>query len=424
MKDSELEAILKNALNDDVLPPPELNAKLMERLALKKKKTFFNLNFKGVAAAAVIVLIATGVFVSDYDFKKFTNNTEISSNVENKFVADNYQKKSETNNSEYDSGMQEDTKTENADKEPALSATEVSERYRSIKSKVSDVKSDSSSNKMSDLSDKKKESTVIASSGTVDDVSSDTEETFVDNSLISGSSDKFEYKYLEIAAEGIGKALDSLNETVNSYLGELYEQHYSYPMVASSYNNANEIVMSKSIEGSSPAPALKGEYKKFSGSAESTGGGEIKQNSAMTENAAEDTDTHEAHNDYQVLTDSKDYYCVRVNTEFADMPDVIYSNTYTVDKKAEAIVTLDDVYSENKNYKTELYENICNQMKERMEKDENTEYFIGEYGFSEIKGDEDFYINDRNDVIITFDKGTVAPYNQGESVFNVGNPNK
>ena len=97
------------------------------------------------------------------------------------------------------------------------------------------------------------------------------------------------------------------------------------------------------------------------------------------------------------------------------------NETYTIDKKKEAIVALDDLYSDNVNYKAELYDNICSQMKERMKENDNIQYYI-DYGFSEITGNEDFYFNNAEEVVITFEAGAVAPYEQGQSSFNVGTP--
>lgn len=142
----------------------------------------------------------------------------------------------------------------------------------------------------------------------------------------------------------------------------------------------------------------------------------------MSLEAAEDSaaDMPEVKASYEVMADTDNYYSVRVDA-VADVGFIDeLSNHYTVDKNKESVVTLDDVYSDVPEYKERLYDNISSQMKQRMKEDENVQYYIGDGGFTGISGNEDFYMNDREEVVITYERGIVAPYSQGESVFNVG----
>ena len=70
LKDFELEAILKEALADDSVPPPELNAKLVKRIKQKKKRPSYVFNMRYAAAAAVIIVVGGAAVFSNGGFTK------------------------------------------------------------------------------------------------------------------------------------------------------------------------------------------------------------------------------------------------------------------------------------------------------------------------------------------------------------------
>ena len=60
MKDSEFEAILRQALTDDTEVPKELNEKLMRKISVRKKVRYFPVNGLKYAAAAAVVAVGVG----------------------------------------------------------------------------------------------------------------------------------------------------------------------------------------------------------------------------------------------------------------------------------------------------------------------------------------------------------------------------
>lgn len=127
---------------------------------------------------------------------------------------------------------------------------------------------------------------------------------------------------------------------------------------------------------------------------------------------------------YTVLTNNDRYFSIKIQTEISMASTNAFNKFFTIDKKSEKLVTLDDLYASDPDYKKKLYDNIVNQMQEQMKNDDSVMYFLGddEFGFSfkEITGKENFYINDADEVIISFDKYEVAPGAMGICEFNVG----
>ena len=68
---------------------------------------------------------------------------------------------------------------------------------------------------------------------------------------------------------------------------------------------------------------------------------------------------------------------------------------------------------EGTGYVNVISENIKEQMKERMEKNPEEAYWLNDEiidgNFEKIDKNQDFYINDKNQLVICFDKYDVAP---------------
>lgn len=425
MKDSEFEAILKEALTDDRIPSEELNARLMKRIANKKKMRFFGFDVRYAAAAAVVIAAGGAALLSNNVFIRPGSVNELA-----RETADTYGYSDSGNDSigKYtDNAPYTEEKTQSEAKTDTTSEQSAAESITGSKQNNSTAKKNEAKPVMSDKDNSaqssaksRAESIIVSrpkSSDTAQKESTAPEAAqaaVTDLSGEKGTESNTLNKYIEIAAEGIGKALDSLNLTVNGYIGELYATH-----------NAEMPAVSAARSYIAPAAgsAKQAQTESLDGIAGGSGGSAKKQPEiALDSDVAEDVAVKaepQANNSYEVLCNSEKYYSVKINTEFEDEPGTLYTKTYTVDKKKEAVVTLDDVYSGKPGYKAELYDNICSQMERQMEQDKDIQYYIG-YGFSEITGEEDFYINSAEEVVITFDAGTVSPYKQGESSFNVG----
>ena len=91
---------------------------------------------------------------------------------------------------------------------------------------------------------------------------------------------------------------------------------------------------------------------------------------------------------------------------------------YNFDLESQKEITLKDFYGED--YKRIIDEQIMNQIKERIAQ-EDAIYFEG---FEGIKEDQVFYINEKGNPVIVFDKHEIAPEFMGMQSFEIVNPAK
>lgn len=87
----------------------------------------------------------------------------------------------------------------------------------------------------------------------------------------------------------------------------------------------------------------------------------------------------------------------------------------TIDKKNEILITLPSLFKDNK-YIEIISENIKEQMREQMKSDSKKIYWIADESgnnnmniFKEISENQNFYINDQSQLVISFNKYEVAP---------------
>lgn len=125
-------------------------------------------------------------------------------------------------------------------------------------------------------------------------------------------------------------------------------------------------------------------------------------------------------NDYKIITNNDKYFSVEVTTCLVMAGGTEFKRDFTVDKASEKVISLEDVFGGDDDWKNKLYENIKAQMEKEMAENDAAMYFIGENGFNEITGDENFYITEGGDVVITYDEYAVAPGSMGVVSFNVG----
>ena len=423
MKDSEFEAILKQALADDTEVPKELNEKLMKKISARKKVRYFPVNGLKYAAAAAVVAVGVGALVNGGYFsdKKGNDKSNIALTDKNSF---NDSSKINPDNSEKPTEAPE-VKTAEADTEQKQNSTSSAAEIKSENIKTNknaeSGKSTAGTKKSSQNPTAKQSDTAysIAYMGKPVQNEKEADIKAYTESVSAADTDDNGYKYLEIAADGIGKALESLNIMANDYIDGHYTAYtalakgssdtvmFSMANLQAAENDAGADSENITAKQSAPIPDDENEVRSM----------RMGANEALEDSAA---DMPEVKASYEVMADTDNYYSVRVDA-VADVGFIDeLSNHYTVDKNKESVVTLDDVYSDVPEYRERLYDNISSQMKQRMKEDENVQYYIGDGGFTGISGNEDFYMNDREEVVITYERGIVAPYSQGESVFNVG----
>lgn len=132
--------------------------------------------------------------------------------------------------------------------------------------------------------------------------------------------------------------------------------------------------------------------------------------------------------DYCVVTDNDNYFTLKISTVVAMGGSNSFEKYYTIDKKADKLISLSDLFDSSFDYKTYIYNNILEQMKKNMANDESLTYFIPSgdfddaFAFTNITGNENFYVGDNGNVVICFDKYDVAPGYMGLVNFEVPMP--
>ncbi|WP_129690776.1 DUF3298 and DUF4163 domain-containing protein [Gottfriedia acidiceleris] len=128
---------------------------------------------------------------------------------------------------------------------------------------------------------------------------------------------------------------------------------------------------------------------------------------------------------YEVKTDNEDILSIEryvVNTAASSSTTMKFD---TIDKKKEILLSLPILFKD-KSYVKIISENIKEQMKDQMKKDESKVYWIPEANldysidpFVSIKDNQNFYINNDHKLVISFDKYEVAPGYMGVVEFTI-----
>ncbi|SDK92598.1 DUF3298 domain-containing protein [Natronincola ferrireducens] len=127
------------------------------------------------------------------------------------------------------------------------------------------------------------------------------------------------------------------------------------------------------------------------------------------------------HAGYEIKTDTDSILSIGryiVNTVGSSSTTFQYD---TIDKKNQLLITLPSLFKDS-GYIEVISANIIEQMKEDMEKNPDKVYWIGDNDlsvFEKIDGNQSFYINKDNKLVISFDKYEVAPGYMGVVEFEI-----
>lgn len=133
----------------------------------------------------------------------------------------------------------------------------------------------------------------------------------------------------------------------------------------------------------------------------------------------------EVNTDYQIVCDNDRILSIQLNTTVVMAGSNIYSKCYTLDKKTGRILELKDLFTEGADYQKVLSEEIIRQMKQQMKEDDTKSYFLDtedvgdDFDFTEIKVDQNFFIDKDRNLNISFDKYEVAPGYMGACSFKI-----
>lgn len=119
----------------------------------------------------------------------------------------------------------------------------------------------------------------------------------------------------------------------------------------------------------------------------------------------------------EVISTTEDYFTLKLICYQAAGSGYEENHFYTIDLKTGERVKLKDLFKEGSDYITAISENIKKQMKEQMAADENVIYNldsdIPEWDFKAITDETSFYLNDKQEIVICFNEGDVAPMYMG-----------
>ena len=123
-----------------------------------------------------------------------------------------------------------------------------------------------------------------------------------------------------------------------------------------------------------------------------------------------------------VIENNKYWFTLKLTiSELAASSDLKYKY-YNIDKRTDEIVKLSDLF-DDENYKKAISEEIKKQMISRMEKDNNVVYWIDEeneeWNFNMIEGNQNFYLSNKGNIVIVFDKYEVGPGATGAPEFEI-----
>ncbi|MCC3867714.1 anti-sigma-V factor rsiV [Terrisporobacter mayombei] len=123
---------------------------------------------------------------------------------------------------------------------------------------------------------------------------------------------------------------------------------------------------------------------------------------------------------YEVINENDNVLSLVIYNYYAQGSSSTTRKFYNIDKKNQTVLTLEGMFK-GSDYVNVISENIKSQMRERTKKDPNDVYWIDDEMdiFTKIKKDQGFYINDKNEIVICFDKYEVAPGASGLVEFTI-----
>ena len=127
--------------------------------------------------------------------------------------------------------------------------------------------------------------------------------------------------------------------------------------------------------------------------------------------------------DSEVVSATDDYFTLKLKCYQGAGSGYAFNYFYTINLKTGERMQLKDVFKDGADYITPISRNIKKQMKEQMEADENVTYWldneIEEWNFKKITEDTSFYLNEKGQVVISFNEGDVAPMYMGIVEFEI-----
>lgn len=137
-----------------------------------------------------------------------------------------------------------------------------------------------------------------------------------------------------------------------------------------------------------------------------------------------DNDGHyELLSHYSVVCDNAHYLSIRFDTSIVMAGATQTVTTFTIDKASGEVVSLLDILENDLTMLDAISENIKSQMRTRMENDSTQQYWLDSevdaWNFDHLDGDESFYFDENDQLVIEFNELDVAPGYMGVVSFTI-----
>lgn len=126
---------------------------------------------------------------------------------------------------------------------------------------------------------------------------------------------------------------------------------------------------------------------------------------------------------HEVIQSTEQYFTLKLMYYMGSGSGTQWNYYYTIDLTTGERLALKDLFVEDADYIGIISEEIKSQMREQMAEDDNKYYWlddeIEEWNFKSITDDTQFYINENNNIVISFNEGDVAPMYMGVVTFEI-----
>lgn len=127
---------------------------------------------------------------------------------------------------------------------------------------------------------------------------------------------------------------------------------------------------------------------------------------------------------HETVTDNEQYFTLKLSIFQVAGSGAESYRFYTIDKRTGQQIQFGDLFEADSDYNNLLSENIREQMRAQMAADENKIYWVDysdvpEWEWHGLKEDQNFYLDEKGNLVFVFDEYEVAPGYMGASEFTV-----
>ncbi len=125
----------------------------------------------------------------------------------------------------------------------------------------------------------------------------------------------------------------------------------------------------------------------------------------------------------EIVNTTEEYFTLKLICYQVSGSGTQWNYYYTIDLETGERLQLKELFVADADYITLISENIKQQMQDRMSADEKTMFWlendIEEWNFKQITDETAFYVNEKGNIVISFNEGDVAPMSMGVVTFEI-----